>query len=41
MDNWPAENIFGQNAQTPQLTLGQNVSAHQFWALWRQFLPRL
>ena len=36
----PAENIFGQNAQTPQWTLGQNVSAYQFWALYHQFLPR-
>ena len=36
----PAENYFSQNAQTPQWTLGQNVSAHQFWALLPQFLPR-
>ena len=36
----PAENIFGQNAQTPRWTLGQNISAYQFWAIWRQFLPR-
>ena len=28
----PAENIFGQNAQTPNLTLGQTDSAYQFLA---------
>ena len=36
----PAENIFGQNAQTPQLTLGQSVSAYQVLTLWRPCLPR-
>ena len=32
--------FFGQKLQTSQLSLGQNMSGHQFWAPSRQILPR-